>query len=287
VNLTAGCAHGCLYCYTRGYRSHPGEGRILLYANTLRKLQEELPRKRSKPSSVYFSPASDLFQPVPEVLDLGYAVLKYLFQMRQRVSFLTKGVIPVAHMELLKRNASLVQAGIGLISLDEKLTHTFEPGAASPSIRLAQARALAEAGIPTQVRLDPILPGLTDSPDALDALCHAVADCDVRHVAASVLFLRPAVAGSLKRNTIDPQIRERLLGRFNWGERLRIHAERASVVALPEGERKAIFDRLLRIAERHGIAVHICACKNPDLASASCSIAGRWSGPGSEQASLF
>ena len=22
VNLTAGCAHGCLYCYTRGYRAY-------------------------------------------------------------------------------------------------------------------------------------------------------------------------------------------------------------------------------------------------------------------------
>jgi len=70
VNFTAGCAHECPYCYARGYLTHPGEGKIRFYTNTLAKLREELRRKRKKPTTVYFSPSSDLFQPVPEVLRL-------------------------------------------------------------------------------------------------------------------------------------------------------------------------------------------------------------------------
>jgi len=70
VNFTAGCAHECHYCYARGYLTHPGEGKIRFYTNTLAKLREELRRKRKKPTTVYFSPSSDLFQPVPEVLRL-------------------------------------------------------------------------------------------------------------------------------------------------------------------------------------------------------------------------
>ena len=70
INLTAGCAHNCLYCYVRGYSQHPGENTVTVYANTLERLQRELPRKRRRPVAVYFSPSSDLFQPVPEVLDL-------------------------------------------------------------------------------------------------------------------------------------------------------------------------------------------------------------------------
>jgi pyruvate-formate lyase-activating enzyme len=31
VNLTAGCAHGCLYCYTRSYSSYPGEDKVAFY----------------------------------------------------------------------------------------------------------------------------------------------------------------------------------------------------------------------------------------------------------------
>src|SRR3990170_2663694 len=80
INLTAGCAHECLYCYARGYSQHPGQGKVALYANTLEQLREELPRKRRRPESVYFSPSSDIFQPVPEVLDLGYDVFHYLFE---------------------------------------------------------------------------------------------------------------------------------------------------------------------------------------------------------------
>jgi len=52
VNLTAGCAHGCLYCYTRGYSNYPGEGRVTFYANTLTLLQKELRRKRVQPGCV-------------------------------------------------------------------------------------------------------------------------------------------------------------------------------------------------------------------------------------------
>ena len=31
INLTAGCALGCVYCYTLGYASYPGEDKIVVY----------------------------------------------------------------------------------------------------------------------------------------------------------------------------------------------------------------------------------------------------------------
>jgi hypothetical protein len=91
VNLTAGCAHECRYCYARGYLTHPGEGKVTFYTNTLAKLREELRRKRKKPSTVYFSPSSDPFQPVPEVLGMTYEVFKFLLESRIGVAFVTKG----------------------------------------------------------------------------------------------------------------------------------------------------------------------------------------------------
>ena len=45
VNLTAGCAHECRYATLAGYLTHPGEGRVTFYTNTLAKLREELRRK--------------------------------------------------------------------------------------------------------------------------------------------------------------------------------------------------------------------------------------------------
>ncbi len=119
INLTTGCAHGCLYCYSLGYANTPQDASVHVYANTATKLREELRRKRNLPRAVYFSPSSDLFQPVREVLDLALEVLSVLFEHRIRVSFLTKGRIPAEHMALLQAHAPLVEAQIGLITLEE------------------------------------------------------------------------------------------------------------------------------------------------------------------------
>jgi DNA repair photolyase len=277
INLTAGCAHACRYCYTRGYSSYPGEGKILLYANTLARLQKELPRKRQKPEAVYFSSSSDLFQPVPQVRDLAYDLLAFLLEQGIGVAFLTKGEIPDRHFDLLGAHASRVRGQIGLISLDPEIQKTFEPHAAPPGLRLEQAKRLAQAGIQTRVRLDPVLPGLTDDEESLQSLCAALADAGVKQIAVSALFLRPAIVGSLKRTAENREWSRALLKGFEPAEKMRIQAENSMVLALGVEEREKIYGRIRRIAEGQGIKVKVCACKNPDLATGTCSIAGDWS----------
>jgi len=276
VNLTAGCAHECRYCYARGYLTHPGEGKVRFYTNTLAKLREELGRKRKKPATVYFSPSSDPFQPVPEVLDMAYDVFRFLLESEIGVAFVTKGRIPERHRRLLAAHAPLVQGRIGLITLDPVVATAFEPGAATPEVRLAQAAEFIGAHVPVEARLDPILPGVTDGADCLEPLCTALARIGVRRIAASVLFLRPAVIGSLRRHVKDQVMLKRMLDRFASAEPLAIHAENSRVRALPTAARLEIIERLKSIAHRHGLVVLVCACKNPDIASGSCHISGRW-----------
>jgi DNA repair photolyase len=289
INLTAGCSHECRYCYARGYLTHPGEGKVTLYTNTLAKLREEVGRKRKKPATVYFSPSSDPFQPVPEVLDMTYDVLQFLLESGIGVAFVTKGRIPGRHRNLLAAHAPLVEGRIGLITLDPRTTAMFEPGAATPEVRLAQAADLVGAQISVEARLDPILPGVTDGADCLELLCHALARVGVRRIAASVLFLRPAVVGSLRRHITDKVTLDRLLDRFAGSKTLAIHAANSRVRALPTASRIEIIERLKSIAKRHGLEVLVCACKNPDISRGSCHISGRWSpaARGSKQLGLF
>jgi DNA repair photolyase len=276
INFTAGCAHECRYCYARGYLTHPGEGKIRFYTNTLAKLREELRRKRKKPTTVYFSPSSDPFQPVPEVLNMAYDVFTFLLQSEIGVAFVTKGLIPERHRKLLAAHAPLVQGRIGLITLDPAVASAFEPCAATPRVRLAQAAELIGAGVPVEARLDPILPGVTDGEECLEPLCAALAGTGVRKIAASVLFLRPAVIGSLRRHVKDQVMLKRMLDRFANAEPLAIHAENSHVRALPTEARLEIIERLKSIARRHGLEILVCACKNPDISRSSCHISGRW-----------
>jgi DNA repair photolyase len=275
VNLTAGCAHECRYCYARGYLTHPGEGRVTLYTNTLAKLREELRRKRKKPATVYFSPSSDPFQPIPEVLNMTYDVFKFLFESDIAVAFVTKGQIPERHRNLLAAHAPWVQGRIGLITLDPATAAMFEPDAATPATRLTQAADLIGANIPIEARLDPILPGLTDTVDCLEPLCNALARIGVRKIAASVLFLRPAVIASLRRHVNDKGMLSRLLDRFATSVPLAIRAGNSRVRTLPTSARLEIIDRLKSIASRFGLEVLVCACKNPDISVGTCHISGR------------
>ncbi len=276
INLTAGCTIGCVYCYALGYSSNPGKGKVLLYENTLEKLRSEFARKRTKPRAVYFSPSSDLFQPIPEVLALGHSILEFLLSKGIGVAFLTKGHIPDGTMSLLLSHADKVQAQIGVITLDEDIVRLFEPNAASPGVRLEQMAKLVTGGIATEARLAPILPGITDTPSALNRLFSAIAKARVKRAAASTLFLRPGISESLKRNVHNGEVLQGMLAFYQDARRLAVRAEHSSVTTLPHAQRDEIYQGIGHVAKEHGIALSICACMNPDLARGTCNISGRW-----------
>ena len=289
INLTSGCAHGCVYCYTRGYSTHPGEDKVVIYRNTLEKLKGELARKRKKPQAVYFSPSSDLFQPVPEILELGYHILEVLFSQGIGVAFLSKGHIPDKTMILLLNNADKVRAQIGITTLDGNIQRMFEPNTASPGERIEQIAKLVSGGIATEARLDPVLPGLTDDENTLQPLFSTLSEVGVKHIAASTLFLRSSVLESLRRNVKNTELLHSLLDFYRDAKRMAIHAERSSVIALPNVTRDEIYTRIGRIAEEYDIKISICACKNPDFAHGTCNIGGNWlkSSEGDAQGKLF
>jgi DNA repair photolyase len=280
INLTSSCAHGCIYCYSCGYSSRPADGTVIVYSNLFEKLKDELTRKRKTPKTIYFSPSSDLFQPISEVLQTGYDMIELILAKKMNVAFVTKGVIPDSHFALFKKHPTLIQAQIGLISANETVLSQFEPNAAPLQTRLDQIRKLAEAGIATTVRLDPIIPSVTDDDETFSKIFELVSAVGVKMIAASVLFLRPAIKESLQRNISNPVILQKILTRFSNAKRLAIHAERSFTTALPCEEREAIFGRLRSIAEKYSLGLHVCGCKNPDipvdLFSMNCRLSGSW-----------
>ena len=246
VNLTSGCAHGCLYCYSRSYSQYPGEDKVVLYGNTLQKLREEFRRKRVKPAFVYFSPSTDVFQPVQAVLRLAYDIFAFLLAQKIGIAFVTKGVIPAEHMALFKAHAGQVRAQIGLISLDSALLRIVEPGCASVEVRLRQIERLIRMGIETEVRLDPILPGLTDDSETLENLFRALAAWGIKRVALNVLYLRPVLFKILRDRIADKRVGERLVQRYVPGMKIRVCDDRFSQIALSRAEREEIFGRAIR-----------------------------------------
>ena len=83
---------------------------------------------------------------------------------------------------------------ITITTLDAKLARILEPRAPRPDLRMGAVRELNAAGVNAGVICAPVLPGITDSPAALDALVRATKQAGGKYIYANPLFLKPCSA---------------------------------------------------------------------------------------------
>ncbi len=108
---------------------------------------------------------------------------------------MTRGPLVVRDLDVLRDAAREVPVAVyvSLPTLDERVWRTTEPGTAPPASRLKAVRSLADAGIDVGIGMAPILPGLSDRPEQLEAVVHAAREAGARGIWASVVHLRPGV----------------------------------------------------------------------------------------------
>ncbi|MBW2040108.1 MAG: hypothetical protein JRI46_11060 [Deltaproteobacteria bacterium] len=270
INVTNGCGLACAYCYARGYSQVPPKGEVELYANLPFLLQQEFtnPRKQGNPDLVVFNTASDCFQPHPAILDITYLSMQTLLENEVTVSFLTKGEIPPRFLQLFRQWPEGVIAQIGLVSLSERYWRHFEPGAAPPVVRLENIRALSEIGIIPEVRMDPIIPFLTDNDEEIERLMGAIKDRGVNRISLSYLHLRPGIARQLEEE-LPPLYRDIIHACFQNQPWVEVGTSTKTKL-IPKPLREKGYYRIKKIAQAYGLNSVICSCKNPDLRGGIC-----------------
>jgi len=272
INITSGCIHGCIYCYTKGYSQYPGDGKVILFDNTVDKLKQELVRKRKKPQAVYFCPSCDPFQPVPQILDQTYKAMEILLRANIGVQFVTKAIVPAGFIELFAGYSNLVCAQMGLNCVDDDIRKIFEPKTASVSEKLSTLQNLIGIGVTTEARADPLIYGIMDSDKSLTDLFSAIIKTGITEVSVNYLFLRPAIKESIKKNLRDRKLLDRLLKPYNAGPKIPIGMKNSQGVALPKEIREKAFERIKNIASGFGLSIHVCGCKNPDITTEFCNL---------------
>ena len=272
INITEGRAHGCVYCYTQGYSRYPGRGRITLFDNIPELVEAELRGKRNKPQRAYFSPSSDAFQPVREVLDVTFRTMSILLAQGVQVAMLTKGMVEDRFLELFARSSGDVFAQVGITTMDERLRNTLEPHAASASERLETIEGMMRSGVTVRARLDPLIPDLTDTAENLQPLLAELGRRGIRSIAASYLFVRPAFARRFSKHLAAIAQVTAAAESWDW-HRFADGVGGGNMIGPKERQKR--FDRLAGLAAAAGTGMHVCACKNPDLTiSSNCQIAG-------------
>lgn len=194
LNPYQGCEHGCAYCYARPTHEYWGYGagldfeRVVLVKRNAPDLLEAALRKPSwDVGTITLSGNTDCYQPVERKLAITRRLLEVALRFRQPVDLITKNALVLRDLDILAEMASMRLAGvaISLTTLKEGLRRIMEPRTSSPSNRLKAMEALSKAGVPVQVMVAPVIPGLNDS--EVPALLRAAADAGAVRAGYTIL----------------------------------------------------------------------------------------------------
>lgn len=265
INPSLGCVHQCAYCYARGYSIYPGDGKVLVYGNMPEKLKNELSTRRKLPAYVFFSPICDVLQPIPQVLMVTYELMKVLLEYGIGINLLTKGRIPTKFLELFSHYKKLVHVQIGITTVDRDIQTKIEPYAATPQERILNIKRLIEIGITPEVKLDPLIPGVTDTESNLTTLLEALQGFGVNSTGINYLFLRPQIKKNLYKALVNTPFLPKILDHYQNSKSINLLAEQSRVIALDVYYRKRAYEQISRWARDFGIYAYVCGCKNPDI----------------------
>ncbi|MEO6527998.1 MAG: radical SAM protein [Gemmatimonadaceae bacterium] len=223
INPYVGCAFGCAYCYARYAHRYTTERLAasvpegagvketlaalppwLAFERTIfvkREAGEVVRRELRRPArlnglrraGVVIGTATDPYQPAERRFRITRGILEALAeQSGLRVTIITKSPLVTRDVDLLLRIAtrSRLSVHVSLITVDRELARRLEPRAPTPEARLRAITRLRAYGIEVGVNVMPVLPGITDAPQLLDALVRAVAATDASYLGACALRLQ-------------------------------------------------------------------------------------------------
>ncbi|MDD3800051.1 MAG: PA0069 family radical SAM protein [Novosphingobium sp.] len=171
VNAYRGCEHGCIYCYARPTHAYhdlsPGldfETRLFAKPQAAELLRETFAKRTYRPAPIAMGTNTDPYQPIEGRYRITRAVLELCLECRHPVTITTKSDRVLRDIDLLAELARhrLAAVSLSVTSLDPRLSRLLEPRAAAPAKRLAALGRLAEAGVPTNVSIAPVIPAVTD-----------------------------------------------------------------------------------------------------------------------------
>ena len=184
LNPYVGCAHACRYCFARAYNARyrdrdvgdQFDRSVEVRTNFAERLRVDLRRRPG--GSVAIGTATDPYQPIEGKYKLTRQCLEALVDHPMPTSIVTKGPLVVRDIDVLKKLDEKTELTVyfSVPCVDEEIVRKTDPGTAPPRQRLRALRMLRDAGIDAAVLCMPVLPGITDGEESLDAAARAASE---------------------------------------------------------------------------------------------------------------
>jgi len=171
INPYRGCEHGCAYCYARPTHEYLGfsagldfETKIMVKPDAPELLREKFMSKSWQPELIVVSGNTDCYQPAERQFRLTRKILEVMAEFKNPVGMITKNALVTRDLDILSGMAKWngVSVTLSITSLDAELTGLLEPRTSRPRARLRAVEMLSKAGIPVNVNVAPVIPGLND-----------------------------------------------------------------------------------------------------------------------------
>ena len=248
INPYRGCSHACTYCFARPTHAYleldPAtefDSVIVVKVNAVERLRAELAPNRWSGEAVAMGTNTDPYQRAEGKYHLTEGIIDVLTARANPFSILTKGTLILRDLERLVEASrrTRVRTAFSIGTLDEAVWRATEPGTPHPARRMEAVARLNDAGVRCDVALGPILPGLSDGADQLEAVVRAAIDAGARSISPIVLHLRPGVREHWLQSlaSTDPELAAE-------------HAHRYRGTRLPAAERDEITERVRAIEAR-------------------------------------
>jgi DNA repair photolyase len=242
-------SHNCFARNTHTYLDlDPGQDfdtKVVVKVNAPDLLRRELAAPKWSGGHIAMGTNVDCYQRAEGRYQLMRGIIAALRDRANPFSILTKGTLITRDLDLLTEAAAVtsVDVSFSVGFVDEDLWRAVEPGTPSPRRRLDAVRRFAEAGFAPTVLLAPILPGLSDTDESIDATVAAITDAGASSVVPITLHLRPGARewyrAWLARTRPDLLDRyEEIYGRGSYA---------------PKAYQRELGERVAQAARRHGL----------------------------------
>jgi len=251
------CAHQCLYCYAVKFPSFTGPTVPRL------RLREDIVRMAEGTKTrlpAMLSDTTDPYQPMEKEYGITRRCLEILAKHGFPLLILTKSDLVARDIDIFRKNRTVVSMTV--TTLREETAKMVEPYAAPPDVRFSALEKISNKGIPTVVRIDPLIPTVNSDEKDLEAVVSRAAEIGVKQITAATMKIVRGLLPPLRAD--NPKLFDRLSKAYANGEWI------SGYKYLHRDIRLELLRRLRKVVLEYGLEFATCREGFPQLSTTIC-----------------